>query len=117
MKNRRFTSIFNISDILLDVRLIDSDSRRIRSREESNGFLFYRFFYDEYILRGFKVKLDNDDIFNLLRISFRNSRLLKDNSFFDESYILLVSRKRDVSLLFMFRKDFSFLDFRLLLIG
>lgn len=117
LKNRRSTSISNISDTLSDVRLTDSDSRRIRSREESNGLSSYRSSHDEYTPRGSKAKLDNDDIFNSSRTSSRNSRLLKDNSSFDESYTPSISRKRDASLPPMSRKDSSPLDSRPSLTG
>lgn len=100
-----------------DVRLTDSDSRRIRSREESNGLSSYRSSHDEYTPRGSKAKLDNDDIFNSSRTSSRNSRLLKDNNSFDESYTPSISRKRDASLPPMSRKDSSPLDSRPSLTG
>lgn len=117
LKSRRSTSISNISDTLSDVRLTDSDSRRIRNREESNGLSSYRSSQDEYTPRGSKTKLDNDDIFNSSRTSSRNSRLLKDNNSFDESYTPSMSRKRDASLPPMSRRDSSPLDSRPSLTG
>lgn len=117
LKNRRSTSISNISDTLSDVRLTDSDSRRIRNREESNGLSSYRSSQDEYTPRGSKTKLDNDDIFNSSRTSSRNSRLLKDNNSLDESYTPSMSRKGDASLPPMSRRDSSPLDSRPSLTG
>ncbi|XP_061189205.1 ubiquitin carboxyl-terminal hydrolase 2-like isoform X1 [Saccostrea echinata] len=111
IKQRRSTSISNISDTLSDVRL-DSESRRSRNREEANGLSSYR---SEYTPRSSKTKLDNDkndDIFNASRTSSRNSKFLKDNSIDlnDDSYTPSVSRKRDASLPPLSRRDSSPLD-------
>ncbi|XP_048777301.1 ubiquitin carboxyl-terminal hydrolase 2-like [Ostrea edulis] len=116
LKQRRSTSISNINDRLSDLKVTDTESRRSRNRDESNGFSSYRSSHDDYTPRSSKSKLDNDkndDIFSTSRTSSRNSKFLKDNNSFDlndDSYTPTISRKRDGSLPPMSRKDSSSLD-------
>lgn len=113
LKQRRSTSISNLSDSLSNVRVGDVDSRRSRNRDELNGLSSHRSSNDEYTPRGSKTKLDNDrteDIFSSSRTSSRNSKLHKDTNSFDENYTPSTSRKRDASLPPLSRRDSSPLD-------